>query len=188
MLSCWWSINCRMIMVSTSNMCKKQKLIFALIIFLCSIFQIKVDKVFASPPAPAPRCYIEGIIQEVTHMEASSDNTTGGPTDRANDISERYVLKIIIDKISYVDGEKSFQSCDSLYPLGTTKEIVINKDKIINGTIPTVKQKITGTVSSFWWPSFDDYSVTSDNKVPNTISFFEKIKAFIIQIGRYFRF
>jgi len=177
-----------MIVISTSDMCKKQKLIFVSIIFLFSIFQIKVGKVFASPPAPAPRCYIEGTIQEVTHMDASSDNTNGGPTDRATDIPERYILKVIINKTSYIDGEKSFQSCDSLYPLGTTKEIVINIDKIITNNIPAAKQKITGTVRSFWWPSFDDYAVTSDSKVPNTLSFFEKIKAFIIQIGQYFRF
>jgi hypothetical protein len=169
-------------------MCKNNKLILATIILFFSIFQVKINKIFASPPAPAPRCYIEGVIQEVIHMDASSDSTTGGLTDRATDIPERYVLKVNINKTSYVDGEKSFQSCDSLYPLGATKEIVINKDKIINNTIPIVKQKIIGTVSSFWWPSFDNYTVTSASKIANTTSFFEKIKAFIIQIGQYFRF
>lgn len=162
-----------------------KKLLFVSIILSLIIFRSKTDRVFASPPAPAPRCYIEGIIQEVTHLDAQNNSGSGGPTDMATDVPERYVLKVNINKTSYVDGEKSFQSCDSLYQVGTVKEIVINRDKIINNTVPAAKQKITGTVRSFWWPSFDDYAVTP---IKNTMSLFERIKAFIIQIGQYFRF
>ena len=162
-----------------------KKLLFVSIILSLIIFQSKTDRVFASPPAPAPRCYVEGIIQEVIHLDAQNNSGSGGPTDMATGVSERYSLKVLINRTSYIDGEKSFQSCDSLYPLGTTKEIVINKDKIIDNTIPMVKQKITGTVRSFLWPSFDDYAVTPIN---NKMSLFERIKAFIIQISQYFRF
>lgn len=168
-------------------MSKKQILVVILTIFLFPIFQIYFGKVFASPPAPAPRCYIEGVIQEITHKNAFVNNSTGGPTDRANNVPERYELKVLINKRSYVDGEKSFQTCDSLYPLRSSIEIAINKDMIANDNFPSVDQKITGTVSSFWWPSFDDYVVTSDSNISVTSSFFEMIKAFIFQIGQYFR-
>jgi len=74
-----------MVVSLVSNMYDKQKLIFASIIFLFSIFQ---NKVYASPPAHAPRCYIEGIIQEMTYMNASNDSPAEGATDRV-DIPER---------------------------------------------------------------------------------------------------
>ena len=171
-----------------NDTCIKQKLIFVSTILLFSIFQVRVSKTFASPPAPAPRCYVEGIIQKVTHKDALNNINPQGPTDMTTYIPERYELKILINKTSYIDGEKSFQSCDSLYPKGTTKEIVINKDKITDNTIPAVKQKITGTVRSFWWASFDSYTVTSIENARNAMNFFERIKAFIIQIGHYFKF
>ena len=88
------------------------------------------------------------------------------------------MLKIIVDKTSYVDGEEKFLSCDTLYPLGVTKEIVINNDKIINNTIPKVTQKIVGNVRWFGWPAFDDYSIASVNKFSNFISLLEKSQIF----------
>ena len=170
-----------------NDTCIKQKLIFVSIILLFSIFQVRASKTFASPPAPTPRCYVEGIIQKVTYKDALNNINPQGPTDMATYIPERYELKILINKTSYIDGE-SFQSCDSLYPIGVVKEIVINKDKITNNTIPAVKQKITGTVRSFWWATFDNYTVTSIENAGSTMNFFERIKAFVTQIGHYFRF
>ena len=162
-------------------MYKKLKLIALITLSFC----LNIDKVLASPPAPSPRCYIEGTIQEVTHLDASNESRSGGPTDMANDAPDRYSLRILINKTTYVDGETSFQSCDSLYKVGAVHEIIIIKDKIVNNSIPVAKQKIIGTVHSFWWPSFDSYVLTSTN---NSVSLIEKIKVFISQISQYFRF
>ena len=176
-----------------NNVCIKQKLIFVSIILLFSIFQVRASKTFASPPAPTPRCYVEGIIQKVTHEDALNNNINKctqciykqGATDMPTYIPERYELKILINKTSYVDGE-SFQSCDSLFPIGVIKEIVINKDKITDNTIPAIKQKITGTVRSFWWASFDNYSLTPI-KNSNNINFFERIKLFLNSIRQFLK-
>ena len=87
------------------NRYKKQKLIVVLILFLLSIFYTRENNVFASPPAPAPRCHVEGVNQKVTYNKASNDTQSGGPTDMATDMPERYSLEVFINKTTYVDGE-----------------------------------------------------------------------------------
>jgi len=93
----------------------KVNIIYISLFFI--LFFYLSENIDASPPAPAPRCHIEGIIQEVTYKESWTDTNTSGPTDRLTSQPERYELKITINEASYVDGSKSYQSCTSLYPL-----------------------------------------------------------------------
>lgn len=137
------------------------------ILLLLGIFLRAAYRVEASPPAPAPRCRIEGLIQESVYKQSEPDKP-GGPTDAAESLPERYALKVKILKSQYEDGDQSLQTCAQLYKAQTVRDMVITSDKITVGQTPRRGQKITGIVRTFWWPSFDTFELSAG---PETFSF-----------------
>lgn len=145
--------------------------------------------VFASPPAPAPKCYVSGVIQDV-RFEKAHDNpcvkSNSCPTDVQLSYPDTYYLSVKIQSVSLKDGDTRFQTCDSLYQTGSTREIFITKDKVKPGDVFGKGQVITGTAVSFWGNSFETYSIGDEKTLPETPpigqkppSVFEKMKLFI---------
>lgn len=136
--------------------------IFFVFIMLAAIIFV-TNSVFASAPAPSPKCYIEGTIQSVEFKEAYNESCLteeyGCPTDMEYYHPARYFFKIKIDSVSYVSGETDFVTCEDMLPLNTEQTIFINKDKVKMGDSFEPNQKINGQVSSFWGKSFDSYTL-----------------------------
>jgi hypothetical protein len=137
---------------------------------IIALLMLVSSSVFASAPAPSPKCYIEGTIQSVEFKEAYDEpcltEKYGCPTDMELNHPARYFFKIKIDSVSYVSGETDFVTCDNMLPLNTEHTIFINKDKVKSGDSFESGQKISGQVSSFGGKSFDSYelekSITDD--------------------------
>jgi hypothetical protein len=129
------------------------------------------NRVFASPPAPAPKCYVKGVIQNVRFEKAYElpcVKTRSCPTDTQLSYPNRYYVSVNIHEVSFKDGDTRFQTCASLYPLNTLQEIFINEDKVIAGDSFKKSQQIEGVVSSFWGYSFDSYQTTFVTPKPCT--------------------
>ncbi len=134
--------------------------------FIFSIFILLVlvsNSVFASAPAPSPKCNIEGIIQSVEFKEAYDEpcltEEFGCPTDMELRHPARYFLNIKIEDVSHLAGETESVTCEDMLPLNTEQTIFINKDKVKAGDSFESGQKINGQVSSFWGKSFDSYNI-----------------------------
>ncbi len=146
------------------------KLIF-IFLFVLGLFGREDTKIFASPPAPAPKCYVEGVIKDVRFEKAYESEclkTNSCPTDTRTKFPDLYYLTIQIDKVSYKDGNTNFQTCDSLFPINSIKEFNIVASSLKEGDIFRNDQKIEGIVSSFWGHSFDSYQITSVTPKPCT--------------------
>lgn len=134
--------------------------------FIASLVFLKFLErtVLASPPAPAPKCNIEGAIEDVRFEKAYElpcVKTNNCPTDTQLSYPNRYYLSVNIHEVSFKDGDTRFQTCSSLYPLNSLQEIFINEDKVITGNSFEKGQQIEGVVSSFWGHSFDSYQIIS---------------------------
>lgn len=127
-------------------------------------FRFPNKPVFASPPAPTPKCYIKGIIQDVRFEKAYENpcvKNNSCPTDVQLSYPDTYYLSVKIQNISFKEGETRFQTCDSLYPHDSTQEIFVIKDRVKMGDSFSNNQSIEGTVSSFWGKSFDSYNISA---------------------------
>jgi len=141
-----------------------KKTVFVLFFILWSSVNFSNTKVFASPPAPAPKCNVEGVIKDVRFEKAYESEclkTDSCPTDGQTKFPDLYYLTIKIDKVSYKDGNTNFRSCDSLFPINSIKEFNIVASSLKVGDIFKHDQKIKGIVSSFWGHSLDSYQITS---------------------------
>lgn len=135
---------------------------------LCSILfswivTIPNTLVFASPPAPAPKCYVSGVIQNVRfegEHEAPCVKMNSCPTDTQLSYPDTYYLSIKIQSVSSFKGDTRFRSCDSLYQVGSTQDIFITQDKVKPGDVLSEGQTISGTTISFWGNSFDSYTIS----------------------------
>lgn len=130
-----------------------------------------ITRVFASPPAPAPKCFVKGVIQKVRFEKAYElpcVKTKSCPTDIQLSYPNRYYLSVNIHEVSFKGGDTRFQTCASLYPQNSLQEIFINEDKVIAGDSFKKDHQIEGVVSSFWGYSFDSYQITSAMPKPCT--------------------
>ena len=146
--------------------------IFFVYLFVLGFWDSGITKVFASPPAPAPKCYVKGVIQSVRFEKAYElpcVKISSCPTDTQLSYPNRYYLSVNIQGVSFKDGDTRFQTCSSLYPLNSLQEIFIDEDKVIaiGGSFKKGHQ-IEGVVSSFWGYSFDSYQITSITPKPCT--------------------
>ena len=136
-----------------------------LILFLSAIAILSSAPVFASPPAPTPRCRITGIVKSVNFKEAYNEaclkEPHGCPTDMELYHPARYFIDINIDSASYISGNTDFNTCDDMYPIGSVKNIFIGKDKVKIGDIFSVNQKIEGVVMG---SSFNSYNIENLSK------------------------
>lgn len=145
--------------------------IFFVFLFVLGFWASGITKVFASPPAPAPKCFVKGVIQKVRFEKAYElpcVKTKSCPTDTQLSYPNRYYLSVNIHEVSFRDGDTRFQTCASLFPLNSLQEIFINEDKVIAGDSFKRDQQIEGVVSSFWGYSFDSYQITSVTPKPCT--------------------
>lgn len=137
-----------------------RKILF--VVSLLAVVLLVSNSVFASAPAPSPKCYINGVIQSVEFKEAYNESCLtdeyGCPTDMELYHPARYFLKIKIIEVSYVSGEIGYVTCEEMLPLNTEQTIFINKDKVKTGDSFEPNQKINGQVSSFLGKSFDSYA------------------------------
>jgi len=135
---------------------------------IIALIMLVSSSVFATAPAPSPKCYIEGTIQSAEFKEAYDEpcltEEYGCATDMELSHPARYFFKIKIDFVSYVSGETDFVKCDDMLPLNTEQTIFINKDKVKSGDSFESGQKISGQVSSFWRKSFDSYELDMETK------------------------
>lgn len=166
--------------------------------YIASLVFLKFPErtVFASPPAPAPKCSVAGLIENVRFEKAYEEpcvKTKSCPTDMQLSYPDTYYLSVKIQSVSLKEGDTRFRSCENLYQIGSTQEIFIIKDKVRSGDSFNRGQQIEGGVSSFWGNSFDSYQITSvtpiDISLPETPpigqkppSVFEKMKSFISAI------
>jgi hypothetical protein len=159
----------------------KIQTIFISIIISVAFLQM-TEQVFALNVAAPPRCFVDGIVQGVVHKDAAF----GVPAYMGlkQDIPEHYELEILVNKVSYVDGE-SILTCDSIYKKGATKSLILYKDKIKNNRIPVVHQKIAGIL---YGEVFDSYSLSSVNGFVNTGIIIERMKAFFMSIRSLLKF
>lgn len=149
-----------------------------------------ISKVFASAPAPAPKCNVEGLIKDVRYEKAYESEclkTNSCPTDTQTKFPDLYYLTIKIEKVSYKDGDTNFQTCDGLFPINSIKEFNITASSLREGDILKNDQKIKGVVSSFWGHSFDSYQISSTTPLTPQIggpspSIFDKAKSFFDRI------
>lgn len=147
--------------------------ILALIIFFTNF-------IFASPPAPAPKCYIKGVIQSIefknaynesclTNCDATRLNGSCCPTDMELYHPDRYILNITIKEVSYIEGTTEFSTCEKLFPVGEEKVILINKADLNEGDIFQINQKIEGQTPPYWGANYlESYTlkepINSDTK------------------------
>lgn len=146
--------------------------------------------VFASPPAPAPKCYVSGVIQNVRfegEHEAPCAKTNSCPTDTQLSYPDTYYLSIKIQNVSLEGGDTRFTNCNSLYQVGSIQDIFVIQDKIKPGDVFSKGQMISGNVISFWGNSFETYSINP--QLPETPpiggplqSIVEKMKLFFSSI------
>ncbi len=130
------------------------------------------NSVFASPPAPTPKCSITGLIENVRFEKAYENpcvKTKSCPTDVQLSFPDTYYLSVKIQSVSLKEGDTRFRSCDSLYQTGFTQEIFITKDKVRSGDSFSKGQTITGTAVSFWGASFETYDI-SKSLVDNSVT------------------
>ena len=117
---------------------------------------------FASAPAPTPKCLVSGTIENV-RFEAAYTNpcvrSNNCPTDTQTVFPDRYYLSVKLQNVVYKEGDISFTNCDSLYQVGQTQDLYVNKDNVnINDTF-AVGQFISGTAVSFGSKSFETYAI-----------------------------
>ena len=76
------------------------------VITILAVLILVTNSIFASPPAPTPKCYIKGTIQSVDFKEAYNESCLtekyGCPTDMEVQHPDRYFLKIKISEVSYL--------------------------------------------------------------------------------------
>lgn len=137
--------------------------------FIASWFFLKFPErtIFASLPAPAPKCYIKGLIQGVRFEKAYENScvkTNSCPTDMQLSYPDTYYLSVKIQNVSFKEGDTRFQNCDSLYPLESIQEIFVVKDKVKMSDSFSNGQIIDGLASSFWGKSFDSYQTMPSTK------------------------
>lgn len=145
--------------------------IFFIFLFALGFWASGITKVFASPPAPAPNCNVEGLIKDVRYEKAYESEClkmNSCPTDTRTKFPDLYYLTIKIENVSYKDGDTNFQTCDGLFPINSIKEFNITASSLREGDILKNGQKIKGVVSSFWGHSFDSYQITSVTAKPCT--------------------
>jgi hypothetical protein len=116
---------------------------------------------FAVPPAPTPICNVEGIIKSVEFKDAYDEPCLTQPYGCQTDLElthpARYFIDINIDSTSYVSGNTDFDTCENMYPIGGTRTIFIDADKVKPNDTFVAGQKIKGVVKSFWGSSWDSY-------------------------------
>lgn len=147
---------------------KKSFLIFGLV-FVLTFLADRQKAVLASPPPPAPKCNVNGVIRGVEFekaYEAPCLKTNNCPTDFSPTLPERYRLSVYITGTSYIEGETSFNTCESIYPLNSTKEIIINNDVVKSPKDLQVNKGIGGVVTSFFYNRFDSYYMANDVTTP----------------------
>ncbi|MEI7578669.1 MAG: hypothetical protein WCJ58_01360 [bacterium] len=141
----------------------KKRISFSIIII--ASFLLINTSVSASPPPPAPKCNISGIIQSVEFIDAYQDEClkieNGCPTDSETNHPARYYLEIKADSVNYVSGDTSFYTCEKMLPLDNPKIVSIIKDSVKVGDIFTVGQKITGEVTFLGTIHFNSYELDS---------------------------
>lgn len=128
------------------------------------LVKISNNRVIASPPAPAPKCYVKGLIENVRFEKAYENpcvKNDSCPTDVQLSYPDTYYLSVKIQNVSFKEGDTRFQTCESLYSPETSQEIFIIRDRIKSGDLFNKGQVIEGTVSSFWGKSFDSYNILS---------------------------
>ncbi|MEK7560575.1 MAG: peptidoglycan-binding domain-containing protein [Patescibacteria group bacterium] len=130
-------------------------------IFLSIVACFSGAAILASPPAPTPTCKITGAIKLVHYQNAYDEaclaSPSGCPTDRPVRHPARYFLDIEINRVSYISGDTTFNTCVKMYPVGSMQKIFVDKDKVKSHDAFSVNQIIEGAVSSFWDKSFDSY-------------------------------
>lgn len=130
--------------------------------------------VFASVVPPSSPCQITGTIKSVVFKDAYDKpclKTNSCPTDIEVSFPARFYLDINIDSVSGISGESDSNTCNKMYPVGSVKKIFINKSKVKNGDIFSVRQKIEGVVHSFLGDLFDSYNLQKETtKSSNKIS------------------
>jgi hypothetical protein len=143
-------------------------LFLGLFIISWSLVKFSNNKVYASPPAPTPECYVEGTIQDV-RFEKAHDNSCvkekSCPTDVPLSYPDAYYLSVEINRASLSKDTRSpsFRSCDDIYPTGTTQEIFITKDNMRAGESFSRGQRVTGIAVSFWGRSFRTYNISGQS-------------------------
>lgn len=129
-----------------------------LIVFLVTISLLSL--VLASPPAPAPKCLIKGIIQSVEFKEAYNESCFNNcdrpgyaaccPTDMEYEHPDRYFLNVTIKEVSYIEGTTEFSTCEKLFPVNENKIIFINKANVKQGDQFISNQQIEGQTPPYW--------------------------------------
>lgn len=165
----------------------KKAVIFLFLGFLVSwgLVNFPGNRVFASPPAPAPKCSVMGLIENVRFEKAYENpcvKTKSCPTDVQLSFPDTYYLSIKIQSFSLEEGDTRFRSCDSLYKIGSTQEIFIIKDKVRPVDSFSKGQTIAGTAVSFWGSSFETYIILTPPRVRPSPSIFVKVKLFFAGI------
>ena len=134
--------------------------------------------IYASPPVPAPKCFVKGTIEasrfEPAH-EAPCVKQGGCPTDTQLSYKDTFYLSVKIQSADFREGDTRWQSCADLYPLGSTQEIFITKDKVKSGDLFSQGRTITGTVINFGVSSFETYDVSQPSIFFKLKLFFEAI-------------
>lgn len=162
---------------------KQKNFILWLLIFSALALSPKTlaTKISPSPPAPAPRCFVKGIVQNVKFQDAYTHpcaQTNSCPTDFPVFTPSQYILKVLVLETSYQSGDTRFRDCSDLFPTGDPTEISILKEKLRFGDRFLLKgQKIEGIVTSFWGRTFESYTLENKPLVAPIRSFITKTQS-----------
>lgn len=119
-------------------------------------------KIFASAPAPSPKCDVVGVIENV-RFEAAYNNPcirlNNCPTDVQTVFPDRYYLTVKVQSVAYREGDVTIVACNDLYQVGQSQEFLINKSAVNENDVFGVGQTISGTAISFGDKLFETYSI-----------------------------
>ncbi len=131
---------------------------FAKISLVASLGFLLATPVFASSPAEAPTCHIEGTVQAVEYEEAQDSlcakSESGCPSDFPSHIPERYHLNVHIDSVSYISGITRWSTCEESFPVDSEQSILILKANVNPGDTIAANQKIEGSVNGSKFVSY----------------------------------
>lgn len=110
----------------------------------------------ATPPVrPLPRCRFEGAIENIqmkpdyqhpclSFWERFIYDCPHGPELR---LPERYEISLLVQEISFVSGDARFETCGTLYPVGSQQLLLLERARAFNTDGLTRGGTLSGVVT-----------------------------------------